>query len=631
VRSLGSIVVLILTGWWTAGCSGGRSAAAGGAAPSGEPDYYVVGSLERVSAGDPLPAQRSRAIGLSAAANEAEGFQVVVYGGSAGLRGVQAAAPEALAASHGGQIGQEHVVLYREHYVRVTAPSGGSARAKAGVYPDGLIPLRNPFTGEAMPAAAPFDVPAGENRVLYVEVRPPAGTPAADYAGRVRLTAAGQERLGEVRFHLRVRGFELPAGSTLRTSIQAYDSEHAGAARYYGYPQQGDQHQAAARAIDELLIAHRLVPTHPMNTLFEVSPEGTIAPHPARDATRWSYLRRPEYTDYQIAYWDGFPFPGAATTNRARTLRYLRSAYQWFEERGVAEKVWVRPGDEPQSAADHQAAAQLARLAREADPRLRVAITLDHSRADLGAPLFGQANLVIPYVGKFDPALWRWRQQAGDEIWSYTALTPRDDRATPTWQIDVPLIHHRIVPWVNFRYGIRGMQYWAASVWERQRQRGRSPWDDPCSFADGSTCFHGDGMLVYPGKEIGLTVPAGAYGEGSPAAAYGAAPSLRLKAVRDGIEDYEYLTLAARVNAEAAGRAVTEVACGGDAGPGSAAANCFDRWDQRPETLAAARERLAAVIEAGLVKTGREEENTGGKAAGTKRMKRRNKHATIPG
>jgi hypothetical protein len=41
--------------------------------------------------------------------------------------------------------------------------------------------------------------------------------------------------------------------------------------------------------------------------------------------------------------------------------------------------------------------------------------------------------------------------------------------------------------------------------------------------------FNGDGMLIYPGKN-------------------GPLPSIRLKMIRDGLEDYEYLTLLKKVS-----------------------------------------------------------------------------------
>jgi hypothetical protein len=180
-------------------------------------------------------------------------------------------------------------------------------------------------------------------------------------------------------------------------------------------------------------------------------------------------------------------------------------------------------------------------------------------------------------------------------VWTYTGVAQDPEEPTPYWQIDFPLLNYRIAPWINYRYEVDGLLYWTTALWSNIKKRGTTPWEDPCSYKSGWTCFNGDGLLVYPGKEIDYIVPAGAYGADSAAEVYGAVPSLRLKALRDAMEDYEYLLMASKTNPVEAELALNEIACAGDP-----TKNCFTHWNQYPADLLAARERLGSMIEAAV-------------------------------
>src|SRR5262249_21688868 len=141
-----------------------------------------------------------------------------------------------------------NVALYREHYVTIQRPSNdGDGGAQTGIYPDALIPFRNPFTGQPIQggqyAPAPFDVPPGQNQPLYVEVYVPPGPPAGVYKGLILLTRDGGAPLAVVPFAVTVWGFDLPAAPSLRSAFHNYDAEHfLGPGAYYGYNYRSPQH-----------------------------------------------------------------------------------------------------------------------------------------------------------------------------------------------------------------------------------------------------------------------------------------------------------------------------------------------------------------------------------------------------
>ena len=96
----------------------------------------------------------------------------------------------------------------------------------------------------------------------------------------------------------------------------------------------------------------------------------------------------------------------------------------------------------------------------------------------------------------------------------------KDDHP-PFWRIDFPVTAYRAAPWLNRRYGITGLLYWSIVYYGSPE---RDPWDDP-GFR---VRWNGEGALFYPGDRAGIEGPVA---------------SIRLKNLRDGMEDYEYFVL----------------------------------------------------------------------------------------
>ena len=88
--------------------------------------------------------------------------------------------------------------------------------------------------------------------------------------------------------------------------------------------------------------------------------------------------------------------------------------------------------------------------------------------------------------------------------------------------------------------------------------------------------YNGEGTIVYPARPAGYD---------------GIVPSLRLKALRDSIEDYEYLAILERKGLRAeAEKIVLPVT------------DSFFRWDHDPAKYQEARAKLAALIVGGRKK-----------------------------
>ena len=129
-----------------------------------------------------------------------------------------------------------------------------------------------------------------------------------------------------------------------------------------------------------------------------------------------------------------------------------------------------------------------------------------------------------------------------------------------------------------WRDGMKGLLYWGGMSYWRQTQ---DPWaqapfytgnGEPQQGAKGIV-FQGEGSLVYPAQPVGYD---------------GVVPTIRLKALRDGIEDYEYLAVLQRMGKAGEAQEIVR-----------SLTKTFFEWEKDAAAYETARARLAALIVAG--------------------------------
>ena len=129
--------------------------------------------------------------------------------------------------------------------------------------------------------------------------------------------------------------------------------------------------------------------------------------------------------------------------------------------------------------------------------------------------------VVLPRQYETCKELIRKAQQKGDQVWSYNCLV--QDEFSPKWQLDYSITGFRIQPgFINYALGFDGFLYWLVDNWKVLED----PWTCLGESSLGNL-YNGDGNLFYPGDDVGLV---DSY-----------APSIRAKAIRDGLQDYELL------------------------------------------------------------------------------------------
>ena len=119
------------------------------------------------------------------------------------------------------------------------------------------------------------------------------------------------------------------------------------------------------------------------------------------------------------------------------------------------------------------------------------------------------------------------RQEKGDILWWYVCCGPKGKFCNLF--INQDGIRHRMLLWQQKQYNIEGLLYYCCTYWERV-----DPWKNSKTFTNNDLINYGygDGSLLYPSKKLGFDEPI---------------PSLRLKLLSIGIDDFEYLCMAEKL------------------------------------------------------------------------------------
>ena len=478
------------------------------------------------------PAGSGFSVCLAAARNEWESFQILLRS-DIPLGGVSVEAGN-LTGPEGAVLPAADARLFRQHQLELCEGTFRNEQFKPGWYPDPLIPFRHPITREPLTGgrfvAVPFDLPAAETHGFWVDLHVPVGTKPGVYRGTYRVTREG-DRVVEIPVALTVWDFELPRVSTFRTALGSP------AARMRGYYQQRAREGKGAEPADwdavdsqcaEMLTRHRINATPPTGSLGPVAGEdGTFRIPQEQVAMLREFVDQYHVNALQIPHPKGVVRdPDAEREKLHAWLAAWDRAAAELDRPQVVFFTYLR--DEPNDEEAYRYVQRWGRAIREAKSVVKVLVveqtwTQDEAWGDL----YGAVDIWCPLFPLFKPQSAEKRQVLGETIWTYTALCQREK--TPWWHIDFPLLNYRVPAWIAWRYRIRGILYWGGMSFWRQVD---DPWTDPKTLdrRDGrkDLLYNGEGSIVYPGRAVGYD---------------GIAPSLRLKALRDGIEDYQYFAV----------------------------------------------------------------------------------------
>ncbi len=465
-------------------------------------------------------------LSISLARNEVEDAQVIIEAPWRDVT-IRDITFSDLAGPRGAVIPATAIAWRRVDFVETTfAPAYRVPRV--GWYPDPLMP------------AGEFTVRKRSRTPAWISVRTTNETRPGVYRGTVTVVPKGMKPT-TVPLEVKVWDFTVPKETHLRTLT--WFNGFGWFPHHYGFDRRREegqrQHAAATRRFWDMLLDHRL------------GPGGDVAAHVPRRKSGYDFTEIDQRLEYLLGKgMNAFIMGTAPNLKRQGKDEYsaeftekftdmLRAYGDHLREKGWIDKAYVYTYDE----APRRHWGQVRKIAsaiKKAAPGLRILQCLN--QPDGVRALAGTVDVFDVYVAQYHKTGVEAMQQRGTEAWLAVCCYPMDH---PNLFIEYPLLDARILPMFCWKYKAQGFEYWSPVSWGKNvRRTGKGPmWPDvpwdPNTFGR----YNGDGYLIYPG-------PGGV-----------PYPSIRLKALRDGFEDYEYLWLLRDLvtNARAGGMTGTEL------------------------------------------------------------------------
>jgi len=222
---------------------------------------------------------------------------------------------------------------------------------------------------------------------------------------------------------------------------------------------------------------------------------------------------------------------------------------------------------------EYELVRQYASIVHSANPNIKFLCT---ESPEVESPawgnLIGAVDIWCPLYSYWNYDLLKERRKAGNEVWGYTALCQQGEIGlSPYWQTDFPLLNYRITSWISYLMKAVGVLYWESTYWENCK----NPWEKPITYQnDAGIKYNGEGSLFYPGVEAGFDGPV---------------TSLRLKSLRDGIEDLIYFKIADSLGlSDFTTEQIKQLA------------QFWNYWTDNPDSLELIRDTIAVEIEKAL-------------------------------
>lgn len=198
--------------------------------------------------------------------------------------------------------------------------------------------------------------------------------------------------------------------------------------------------------------------------------------------------------------------------------QFFKALLTHLEEKSWLNMYYQHIADEPISD-NKESYIAIASYVKSIAPQLKI-MEACHSK-DLAETI----DLWVPqldFLNK-DFTFYEDRKKKNDEVWFYTCLSPRGNYANRF--IDLPLIKTRLIHWINYKYQIDGYLHWGFNYWNEE------PFEETTGINSegGNILPTGDSWIVYPGYQKLYS-------------------SIRLEAMRDGINDYTLLHMLAKKN-----------------------------------------------------------------------------------
>ncbi len=456
-------------------------------------DVFAASSLDRIFEDGQtlLKPSFTKDVTISLAKNEYESFQIVVLSRDHLLEGVSLKISDLVNDQTGATISLQNIAWRVVGYVPTIKPY--YPVKYVGRWPDPLMPARA------------MDIDAGVVQPFWVTIYVPKETAAGLYKGSVSVaTDSGETQKIPLQVH--VYNFVLPVEGSLKTAFDFYGHE-----TFRRYPQRDNESNEAYQArLGDLNNQYMIAMLK-----YRINPILNVDPASDGELSRVDRYRALGLNNFSIGKRGGTL--GNNWPAGDKEIDRLFSEYRGYGETLKLNKLlpytYIYTWDEGKIG--NPRVAKICSMIHRAHPGLKNMVCYHGFWDPKKDPKWGKDIDIWTFqIDNFNEKKMRALQKLGMEIWMY--ISGPGGYGSPNLAMDFDSIDYRIVPWLCWKYDIRGFLYWCVNWWPNVNpfeNAKNSKWEQ-----------NGNGLLFYPGEN-------------------GPIASLRLEIFRDGMEDYEYIQL----------------------------------------------------------------------------------------
>ena len=519
-------------------------------------NIWITGPLAKVLRNTGTPGALHWAV-VYAMRNETQSFQVHVQAPAGGIPNLSVTMSDLVNARTSSRISaaSTDIVVYRQAYQNITfkTATGVTFLNTTGFIPDILIPAVDPYYHQTT-NAFPFNVAGNQNQSVWIDVHVPTNAPSGYYSGTVTV-ASGGTVLAVMPVVYGVWAWQMPSTSSLPSytevgyggfCLQAYGSI-SGCGAYPGAGGDSDlgvtlNHiDIAVQMLDNRFSLGALTNIYPESGSFETFDAMYGPLFNGTNANVRGILQGAKLTSYSLRVLGDVSSSAATVQNFATHF----TAKGWFPT------IFNYLCDEPPMGCSWSTLVSNGNLEHTySTPIIPNLVTASIAAAAANGAL-NAIDWLVPIVNELDPQGGTNQRSSYDNwlngnsrrrLWSYQSCESAgtctngylgtSNATWPNYNVDGTPVANRAMEWLTFRHNQSGELYYFADIcsntlnYDCGHPAKAANSFESVYYAGG----HGDGTLVYPASAsyAGTATPIWL-------------PSLRLKMIRDGMQDYEYL------------------------------------------------------------------------------------------
>ena len=427
------------------------------------------------------------------------------------------------------KIAKENVEIFVQKYITVQVNYDAGSNLPPANYPDALVPM------ESIKAAKENVVLKGENQGFYIRVKTTIDQPIGTYTGNLALKIGDKTQA-------------IPVSVTV-DDVTVSEVNHLKSTFLNGwsfFEGELDTSQEMFDAYNDALLEYRLCG----NNLFDSANHSEDVSTPEK-LNAWvekayEYMQNPMCSTVNMPYkMSGWSLNQTLMKQVLQAIvdKSIETNYNMFEK-----LIWYGGAiDEPRGNGIMDEAYNVSMQFTEAKQDFADKFAVSKTdiptefKEELVQGIRAIPNIVTEYYDEklasagvtFCPLFQYYNSESlrddyeglGDRWW-YGCVQPK--APYPTYHIDDTWLSARVLSWMQAEYNVVGNLYWATDLYARyDPSKGYLSIDEYYEgVATRLNGANGEGFLFYPGKKYGVTGPLG---------------SMRLEAIRDGMEEYEIL------------------------------------------------------------------------------------------